>query len=193
MSSLERLAAGSTKREVIKGQLLYREGSSPDVAALVLSGELHVRRGKGALLRALGPDSLVGLATTAGAKHSADVFAAEDGTVLVIPGALLRAIVAEVPEAALAMVAHLADLLARVTDEALEERTLGLDDRILVRLSRIARGKTEIALTHADLAAHVGATRANVSRALARLERRGALERKGRGRIALKSIKASGS
>jgi len=182
--SLERLAEGATSRDVRRGQLLYRQGSIPDVVALVLTGELRLRRGKIAV-RTLGPDTLVGLATTAGSPHSADVFAAEDGVVLVIPGALLRAVVAEAPEAALAMVAHLADLLARVTDEALEERTLDLDARILARLGGLAEGRGEVTLTHGEIAAHVGATRANVSRALARLEARGALKRGGRGKIEL--------
>jgi CRP-like cAMP-binding protein len=41
-----------------------------------------------------------------------------------------------------------------------------------------------VAITHAQLADEVGGTRANVSRALARLEREGALRRR-RGRIEL--------
>jgi CRP-like cAMP-binding protein len=52
---------------------------------------------------------------------------------------------------------------------------------VLVPRRRRARGLGELRLTHEDLAAQVGGSRENVSRALERLERGGALRcRRGR-------------
>lgn len=182
-ASREELARLAVRRELRRGQLLWREGSTPDAIAFVLFGELHVRRGRTALLRTLRQDEVVGLSSIAGARCSADVVAGEDAAILVVSGAALRGVVGRDPTAAFAIVAHLADLVARLTDESLEERSTDLETRLLARLTRLARGRREIAMTHAELAAHVGATRANVSRALGKLAARGAVRSAGRGRI----------
>jgi len=52
------------------------------------------------------------------------------------------------------------------------------------RLAQLGRERREVSITHAQLADEIGGTRANVSRALARLEREGVLRRL-RGRIEL--------
>jgi CRP-like cAMP-binding protein len=55
------------------------------------------------------------------------------------------------------------------------------------RLRALAAGRREVAITHARLADEIGGTRANVSRALARLEREGVIKRR-RGRIELSGV-----
>jgi CRP-like cAMP-binding protein len=180
--ALLELARLSVRRELRRGQTLWRRGSKPDAFALVLVGELRVRR-DGAILRAIRPDEIVGLSTTAGAPHSADVVAAEDTSVLVVQGAVLREVIRREPALALAAIAHLAEVLAQATDDALEERETTLEQRLLRRLARLARNAREVRMTHADLAKHVGASRANVTRALGRLQARGLVRVAGRGRI----------
>jgi CRP-like cAMP-binding protein len=52
-------------------------------------------------------------------------------------------------------------------------------------LAAVRGERREVSITHAQLADEIGGTRANVSRALARLEREGVLRRR-RGRIELR-------
>jgi DNA-binding transcriptional MocR family regulator len=89
---------------------------------------------------------------------------------------VLRELLAERPALALAAMARLGELLAALTTEVEELRSCDLDQRLLACLRRHARTRRELYLTHAELAAQVGASRANVSRALARLRRRGAVQ-----------------
>jgi len=182
------LAAAGRRRSLRRGQQLWRRGARPDSVALVLDGRLDVTRhteaGALVLLRSLAPGSLVGLSTVAGAAHSADVVAGRATQVLVIPGAALREVVAGDPEAVLRWVVQLADYLAELSSDVEELREHDLGKRLRMRIARIGRGRRELEITHGELAAQVGATRANVSRALKRLEAEGILRRR-RGRIEL--------
>jgi CRP-like cAMP-binding protein len=179
-----RLAAAARRRRLARGETLWRLGEKPDAVAVVVSGSLHVirtsERGDTLLLRILRPFEVVGLSTVAGAAHSADLVAGESSAVLTLPGRVLRELFAERPALALAAMARLGELLAALTTE----RSCDLDQRLLACLRRHARTRRELYLTHAELAAQVGASRANVSRALARLRRRGAVQC-GRRRITL--------
>jgi CRP-like cAMP-binding protein len=182
------IARAGARRALRRRQCLFRRGETADHLALILTGRLDVVRvtdqGEPVILRSLGPDAIVGLSIVAGATHSADVIAGESGAVFSIPGGVLRAVFARHPEAALRAVVHLARLLSELSDEVEELRVHNLEERITRRLRRIGRGKRELHLTHAKLAAHVGATRANVSRALERIDARG-LIRRHRGRLEL--------
>ena len=179
------LARAAVRRSLRRGQVLWRRGDSPDAAAVVLSGRLDVARsgegGARALLRALGPDALVGLSTLGGARHSADLVAGEQTEVLVLPGPAMRSLFAKRPELALSSLAQLGGLLASLSDEV-EDRRLGVEERLAKHLAKAARGLRELRVTHEELAARIGASRENVSRALERLERRGAVKL-ARGRI----------
>jgi CRP-like cAMP-binding protein len=182
------LAARGVVRKLPRRRRLFHEGEAPDALAFVLSGRLDVARdgehGEPIILRRLGPDSVVGLSLAAGAAASADVVAGEATEVLVIPGSLLRALLAREPEAAFAALAHLADLVAALSDELEELRCLDIEERLRRRLARWAASRHEIHVTHAELAAQIGASRANVSRALKRLEAAGVVRRR-RGRLEL--------
>jgi len=100
-------------------------------------------------------------------------------------GPTVAAVLRRHPEAALAAIAHLAGVIAALSAELEALRRHGLVERVRHRLAQLGRGRREIAITHAQLAEEVGGTRANVSRALARLEREGALRRR-RGVLALR-------
>ncbi len=178
-AALRQLVEASRRRELRRGETLWRLGERPDALAMVLRGRLEIVRetasGDRLLLRLLGPHELVGLSTLGGAPHSADLVAGEDSAVLVIPGSALREVLRSSPELALRALAHLGGLLSQLTDELEELRFLDLDGRLLRVLQRRARSLRELRVTHEELAQQVGATRENVSRALKRLERRGAL------------------
>ena len=190
-----RLAAAARRRWLGRGETLWRQGEEPDALAVVISGSLHVtrtsERGDLLLLRILRPFDVVGLSTVAGAAHSADLVAGEPTAVLILPGRALRELFAERPALALAAMARLGELLAALTTEVEELRSCELDQRLLACLRRHGRTRREVTLTHAELAAQVGASRANVSRALARLRRRGAVQC-GRRRITLIDLGAPG-
>ena len=188
-----RLAAAARRRRLGRGETLWRRGEEPDALAVVVNGSLHVTRtseqGETLLLRILRPFDVVGISTVAGAAHSADLIAGEASAVLVLPGRVVRGLFAERPALALAAMARLGELLAALTTELEELRSCELDQRLLACLRRHGRTRREIYLTHAELAAQVGASRANVSRALARLRRRGAVQC-GRRRITLVDLGA---
>lgn len=184
--ALRDLAEAAAPRTLAKGELLWRIGERPDAVALLLSGRLHVERttadGQRMILRVLGPDALVGLSTLRGQPHTADLVAGEETELLLLSAQSLRTVLAKKPEIALAALGHLGELLGRLTDEVEELRFASLEERLLQRIARLGEGRTEIHITHEELADQAGATRANVSRALKRLERRGLL-RCGRVRI----------
>lgn len=182
------LARDGVHRHVAAGARVMRRGEAADFVLLVRTGRLEVCRetaeGERIVLRSLGPGAVLGLTTAAGAPATAEVLAAEPTEALLLPGRSLRALFGRRPEVALRALAHLADLLGRLTDQLEEERSLSLDERLLATLRREGEGLRELRLTHGELASRVGATRPNVSRALARLEAEGHL-RRGRSRIAL--------
>jgi CRP-like cAMP-binding protein len=120
-----------------------------------------------------------------GAPPSAELRAAEDSAVIVLPAAAVAAALRRHPEAAFAAIAHLAGVIAELSAEIEALRRHGLVERVRHRLAQLGHGRREIAITHAALADEVGGSRANVSRALARLERDGVLRRR-RGVIALR-------
>jgi CRP-like cAMP-binding protein len=184
--ALEELAKVAVPRTLAAGQLIWQQGEASDSLAVVLAGRLDVSRisfdGNRVLLRVLRTGDLVGLSVIAGEPQSADLVAGETTRIAVVRGRELRVLFARRPEMALRALAHLGQLLGRLTDELEELRFQDLDARLLRCLARHARGRREIFFTHQELADQVGAARPNVSRALKRFERRGMI-RCGRGRI----------
>jgi len=179
------LAGRATRRRVRRGQ---RVGSRGEVPVLVLvAGRLEVVSDRGdevAVVRSLVPPAVVGLSVAVGAPASAELWAAEDSDLVVIPAAAVAAALRRHPEATLAALVHLGGVIAELSAEVAALRRHGLVARIRHRLAQLGAGRREISITHARLADEIGGTRANVSRALARLEREGVVRRR-RGRIEL--------
>ena len=86
------------------------------------------------------------------------------------------------PGVALRALAQLGETIAKLSDEMEELRFLELDERLVRLLRRRAGALRELRVTHDELAQQARATRENVSRALKRMERRGAITCR-RGRI----------
>ncbi|MGE5184108.1 MAG: Crp/Fnr family transcriptional regulator, partial [Acidobacteriota bacterium] len=120
----------------------------------------------------------------AGAPATAELRAADDCELALVPGDAVLAALRRHPDAALAALAHLGGVIGELSAEVAALRRHGLAERLRHRLSQLGAGRRELAITHAQLAEEIGGTRANVSRALARLEREGFVRRR-RGRIEL--------
>jgi CRP/FNR family cyclic AMP-dependent transcriptional regulator len=188
---LAALARASRRVALARGQVLWKRGERSDAVAVIARGRIDVVRdtagGKRMLMRSLGPPESVGLSTLSGLAHSADLVAGESSAVLVIPGGALREAVRRDPDVALRALAQLGETIAKLSDEMEELRFLELDERLLRLLRRRAGSLRELRITHDELAQQAGATRENVSRALKRMERRGAIACR-RGRIELLNL-----
>ena len=179
---VDQLAAHATRRRVRRG---HRVLSRADPALVVLiAGRIEVV-GDEVVIRSLVPPAVAGVSLAAGADPSAELRAAEDCELVVVPATAVAAALRRHPDAAFAAIAHLAGVIAELSAEVEALRRHGLVARVRHRLVQLGRGRREIAITHAALADEVGGSRANVSRALARLERDGVVQRR-RGVIALR-------
>jgi CRP/FNR family transcriptional regulator len=128
------------------------------------------------------PGEAVGMSALAGEPHTATVVAGTEAEVALLPISSLHRLFAREPALALGVVSHLAHLVGLLTDEKVDQRDEPLNARVLTWLRQRAPSGGRVLIAHAELARHVGATRARVSSSLERLERRG-LVRLGRGRI----------
>lgn len=187
LAEAEALVRAGHVRRLARGEALAREGA-PGTLAFLVSGRLAIQRldddGRLSTLRLLQPGALVGLSTALGALHSADLVAQVESTVLAWPAEIVRSTVLKHPAVARQAVLELAALVAELTDQIVSSRSDDVEARTWRVVQRLGKGRRELALSHAQLAELVGASRANVSRALARLEARGLLTRR-RGRLLL--------
>jgi len=82
---------------------------------VIVQGRISVLRdtasGKRMILRSLGPGASVGFSALGGAAHTADLIAAENSTVLVIPGRVLRDAIRRDPALALRALAELGETI----------------------------------------------------------------------------------
>lgn len=170
-------------------------GRGDAVVIVLVTGRLEVigetevnlagREVAGGVVRSLVPPAVAGISVAAGAAATAELRAAEESEVVSIPAEAVVAALRRYPEAALAAIVHLGGVIGELSNEVAALRVHGLVERVRHRLRQLAAGRREVVITHALLAEEVGGTRANVSRALARLERDGEITRK-RGRIQLR-------
>jgi CRP-like cAMP-binding protein len=186
-SVLAQLARASRRVELERGGVLWRRGERADGVTVIVHGRVDVVRdtadGQRMLMRSLEEGDSAGLsAGLSGLPHSADLVAGTRARALVVPGRALRDAIRSHPDIALGALAHLGDTIARLSDEMEELRFVNLDERLARIIRRRARGQREVHITHEELAQQAGATRENVSRALKRMERRGAIVCR-RGRI----------
>jgi CRP-like cAMP-binding protein len=182
-ATLAELAARAKRRRVKRRTRVL--GSSDAALVVLVAGRLELVGDERVVIRSVVPPATIGLSLALGAPASAELVAAEDSELIVVPADAVAAALRQDPAAAVAAIVHLADVIAQLSADFETLRRHGLVDRVRHRLAQLGRGRREIAITHAQLADELGGTRANVSRALARLERQGALRRR-RGRIELR-------
>lgn len=176
------LAARATRRRVRKGQRVLARSDAALVT--IITGRIELVADDDTPIRSLGPPAVIGVSLAAGAPGTAELRAAEDCELVVIPADALAAALRRNPDAAIAAIAHLGGVIAELSTEIEALRRHGLVSRVRHRLAQLGAGRREIAITHDQLADEIGGSRANVSRALARLEREGVVRRR-RGRIEL--------
>jgi CRP-like cAMP-binding protein len=177
-TAVDGIVARAVRRQVRLGHRVRTDG-----VVVVVTGRLEVRTGAD-VIRSLVPPAVAGISVALGAPASAELWAAEDSELVLVPADAVAAALRRHPEAALAAIGHLGGVIAELSGEVAALRRHGLVERLRHRLVQLGAGRREVTITHARLAEEVGGTRANVSRALARLEREGAIHRR-RGRIEL--------
>jgi CRP/FNR family transcriptional regulator len=178
------LAARATRRRLKRAQRVLGRGDATVI--LLVTGRLEViGEAEGGVVRSLVPPAVAGISVAAGAVATAELLAAEESEIVSLPAEAVKAALRRYPEAALAAIVHLGGVIGELSTEVAALRVHGLVERVRHRLRLLAAGRREVVITHALLAEEVGGTRANVSRALARLERDGEITRK-RGRIQLR-------
>jgi CRP-like cAMP-binding protein len=179
---VEGLAARATRRKVRRGQRVLSRADAALVT--VIAGRVEVVAEDGIAIRSVGPPGIFGISLAVGAPASAELRAAEDCELAVIPADAMAAAIKRDPNVAIAAIAHLAGVIGELSAEIEALRRHGLVARVRHRLAQLGANRREIAITHTQLADEIGGSRANVSRALARLEAEGQIRRR-RGRIEL--------
>lgn len=182
--SLQELADRAVVRRLAPGQLLFAEGDPSDHVVLVRRGRLRVlvtsERGDELALTVLEPDDVVGeLSVLDGMPRSAGVEALDAAEVVLLPAALVRAVISDNPTALLAITQQLAAQVRRLTGNAADLVFLDLPRRlaklVLSRAEPDATGRkvANLGVSQSGLAAQLGATRQSVNRAIAGLAGRG--------------------
>jgi CRP/FNR family transcriptional regulator, cyclic AMP receptor protein len=191
-TALQALAARGVARKYRKGAVLIEEGDEGGTLFIVQSGALRAfsqadNSNKEITYGVYGPGDYVGEMSLDGGPRSASVEATQATTCVVVTRDTLKAFIADQPEFAF-------ELLARVIRRArlatLSAKKLALVDvygRLTDLLNELASPadasgfrQIEARLTHADIAARIGASREMVSRLLKDLERGGYLRLDGR-------------
>jgi CRP-like cAMP-binding protein len=166
----------------------------------VLAGEFKLVRGgedEALIADFLAPGELHGVgAILLGRDHDLSAVALDDSAALLIPAADFRRAL-ELHPRTFRLIAALGAVQNRVLRDRLHEAaTLDVHRRLHLALLRLARrfgrrgprgAAIELRVTHRELGQYIGASRENVSLALARLKRDGLLATAGRRLVVLKS------
>jgi CRP-like cAMP-binding protein len=162
----------------------------------VISGTLRViawsAAGREVSFRDVGPGQSIGeLAALDGRPRSATVVALTDSVLARLSPEALTALLQRHWPICERLLRHLAATARLLTDRVVELSTLGTEQRLCAELLRcVTPGAADGPLvlapapSHSELAARIGTLRPEVTRALARLEERGLVQR-GRGSLTL--------
>jgi CRP/FNR family cyclic AMP-dependent transcriptional regulator len=193
---IERLAAGSVRRNFPKGRTIVAEGEPSQSLYVLLSGRAKVQRsdteGKEVILSVLGPGECFGeMSLIDEAPRSASVITLESSDFMSIAKESFKGILASSPEICLRIMRGLVKRL-READKKIE--TLALLDvygrvaRVLLDFSeevgndRVVKNK----LPRQEIAKMIGASREMVSRVMKGLETEGYIVPMPEGRIMLR-------
>jgi CRP-like cAMP-binding protein len=191
------------RRELERGEVVFREGDPADSVHLVLSGHLAVSvstaDGERATLNVIGPGSHVGelalLARGAPRERSATVVALEPSVTRVLTATAFRELCARHPAVQGLLVDLMAARIRELSGRLLEVMYVGLDRRLVHSLVQLTEtyppqgGVHVIPLTQEQLADLVGGTRPSVNQVLQRLASEGVLTL-GRGRVVVPDAQA---
>jgi CRP/FNR family cyclic AMP-dependent transcriptional regulator len=191
-AAIRSLEQRSTWRRFARGeQILDRDSASRDVF-LVVEGCVEVVNyslaGQEVAFSAVSQGGYFGEMAAIDGKHrSANVVAAENSLLLVVPPELFMTILNENPLAAMEVLRRLSHIVRTVDDRIMDLSTLRAVQRVYVEILRLCETDevTGRCLVRAlpvqrDLARRASTTRETVSRVFAELKRAGIAERKGR-------------
>lgn len=186
--------AGITReRAFTKGETIYAMGDHMDSLFVIHTGRVKIYRlsgtGKEQVLRVLGPGDFLGELSLFSHSSMSDYSEAlEAGTMCVIEGARLKALMEKYPLIAFKILEELSQRLER-TEELLESISLHSAERRLAdTLLELSAGGSEIelGLTKGDLASQLGMTPETLSRRLTALQDLGLIRQVGHRRIVLR-------
>jgi len=184
-AELHHVAAHATARDMVRGDLLFREGDAPDALYVMIRGRVAIaldhrpidtRESVVALMETGDLFGEMGLLD--GGARSANAKALEPSTVLTVPYGPVRDMFEQRPELLWGVVRLLARRL-RAMDEALADSVfLDVTGRTAKRILELSDGADEFQLpvTQEELAGMVGASRERVNKAIASFIRLGWLE-----------------
>lgn len=169
----------SVVRSYTQGEVVARELDVPDTFLLLLEGGVEVCRdsddGKRTVFRTLYPPAGIGYSSLSGEPRTADLVATDNATIAHLPIKLLRSILDKRPDLLFKAISQLAGLVDELSTELMEQRELPVLERVRRAVYRNADHNGELRLSHEELSQFVGATRANVTRALEELESLGVI------------------
>lgn len=176
---LEQIARASRLKSFVEGQALAREWEHGDRFFVLVEGSVRVSRvneeGDEVIYRVLHPPAGIGYLLLSNQPHTADVVAAAEAVVVSVPVAELRALFVEDPSLSFRAIADLAAIVDTLSTELLERQTVPLGERVRIAVLRHADSAGVLRVSHEELGRLVGATRANITRALRSLEENGEL------------------
>jgi len=174
-ATLAAIAATGVSRSYPKGTVLIREGDTGDELFIVLAGRVKVYasndEGREVVIDFHGPGEYVGEMSLDGAPRSASVVTVEPTTCGVVERTRFRDFVLDYPDFALNLVLKLIHRVRVATENV---KSLALSD-VYGRLARLLNALAEPTgdvrvvpekLTHAEIAARVGASRDMVGKLL---------------------------
>lgn len=167
------IAEHTVRKKYKDKEMLIDQTEDGEVAYLILSGSVKVFRvaenGNEITLSILGPEEIVGeMSLIESEGRSASVAAIQETEVLVITKSAFTHFIKHSPDSAVKLIQTMAKRV-RIADEHVEEiLTKNLKERVLNSLSilKVYFDKSEITLSHEDLADIIGATRPRVTEVL---------------------------
>jgi CRP/FNR family transcriptional regulator, cyclic AMP receptor protein len=180
---LHRLAEQTSRENLRRGDVVFREGDEPDRLYVVIQGRIAISKrsvdGREAVVALVEDGDLFGeMGFFLPLGRSAEARALEPSTLLALPFSPVRQIYEERPQLLWGVVSMLADRV-RIMDDVLADSVfLDVTGRTAKRLLEIASGNDEFVLpvTQEELAAIVGASRERVNKAIASFVRLGWIE-----------------
>ena len=192
------LAARAIERRYRAGEILYTTGSQPAGLLVVTAGRVRIvrgRLGRQHLVHEELPEGALGeVAIFDGGNYPATAIAAVPTRCLLIPQAVLEAIIADHPEVAFLFLRRLAErtrLLVDRLDAAVAQEVAGRVARLLLQRYREAGVDVfTLGATQHEVAEAIGTVREVLVRSLRHLRNRGVIESAGRGRLRVRDVRA---
>ncbi len=181
------LHRSGTVRRWSRREIVFHEGSVPDIVLVVLTGRVKVSSftedGHEALLAVRGPGALLGeLGVIDHRPRSATVQTLEDMSGIALTADQFQGYLKEYPEAALLLLGTVIDRLRDADRKRVEFGSKGAGQRVAARLLELAERfghpaadgvRVPLPVSQDEMASWTGASRAAVNKALALLRSRG--------------------